>query len=187
MRGDASDGLLASYHAERHAAGHRMLMQTRAQNALSARGEYADALRELFAELVRYPEPLRHVGAMIAGSDVRYDMPAAGGPPHPLTGLLAPDLRPTTAAGDRTRVAELLRAARPVLLDFSEDGLVAKAAAEWGEPVPFLVVEPLAGLPPARALLIRPDGIVAWADGEQAGPPAAGLREAVATWCGLAA
>ena len=72
-----------------------------------------------------------------------------------------------------------------MLLDFSQDGLVAEAAAALDEPVPFLVVKPLAALPSAHALLIRPDGIVAWADGEQAGPPAAGLREALRAWCGL--
>jgi 2-polyprenyl-6-methoxyphenol hydroxylase-like FAD-dependent oxidoreductase len=186
VRGDASAGLLASYHAERHDAGRRMLLQTRAQSALSARGEYGDALRELFGELLKYPEPLRHLGSMIAGSDARYDMPSAGGQRHPLTGRLAPDVRLSTAAGDRTRVAELLRTAQPVLLDFSPDGCVAAVAADWGNPVPVQVVKPLTGLPPARALLIRPDGIVAWADGGQSGPPAAGLRQALQAWCGLA-
>ncbi len=113
----APGGLLDSYHAERHLAGRRTILQTRAQKALSADGrggegrEESAALRELFGELLRYPEPLRHVGEIIQGSDVRYPMPGGGARPHPLLGRLAPDLRLETGGGG-TRVAELVRAAR---------------------------------------------------------------------------
>lgn len=184
-RGTAPDGLLDSYHAERHPAGQRALLQSRAQRALLADDEYARATRELVGELLAYPEPLQHVGEMIAGSDVRYDMTGPGQaahPAHPLAGRLAPDLRLRTADG-RTRVAEVMRAARPVLLDFTEDGRVAGTAADWGGHVTLLVVTTQAGTAPADALLIRPDGYVAWASGPGAAEPAAGLDGAVRTWC----
>jgi 2-polyprenyl-6-methoxyphenol hydroxylase-like FAD-dependent oxidoreductase len=184
VRGDAPDGLLASYQTERHAAGHRMLIQSRAQKALSRSGEDGDALREIFAELMRYPEPLRHLGMTLAGADVRYDMAAGRGQPHALTGTFAPDLRLTTTAGQRTRVAELLRAARPVLLDYSPGGRAAEAAADWAEHVPIIRAQPLAGPAPADALLIRADGYVAWATGPRAADPSAGLRDALIAWCG---
>ena len=74
--GWAPDGLLDSYHAERHPAGQRAVLQTRAQKALSAGGEFAEALRGLFGELMRLPDALRHVGSIMEGSDVRYEMPA---------------------------------------------------------------------------------------------------------------
>ncbi len=194
LRGGAPDGLLDSYHAERHAAGRRTLLQTRAQRALSADDEYARAARELVGELLAYPEPLRHLGETIAGSDVRYDMarpgqagPVAAGPAtHQLTGWLAPDLRLDAGHG-ATRVAELMRAAKPVLLDFTADGRVAASVTGSQNPVTILVVKPLTGTAPADGLLIRPDGYVAWASGPGAADPAGGLTDALGTWCSVPA
>jgi 2-polyprenyl-6-methoxyphenol hydroxylase-like FAD-dependent oxidoreductase len=188
VRGRAPDGLLDSYHAERHAAGQRALLQARAQRAISADDEYARAARQLLDELLAYPEAARHLGELIAGSDVRYDMagPGQAAPPggqHDLVGLLAPDLRLATADG-RTRVAEVMRAARPVLVDFTDDGRVAAAAAGWSGPVTLLLSKPLAGTAAADGLLIRPDGYVAWASGPGAIHPAAGLEAALRAWCG---
>jgi 2-polyprenyl-6-methoxyphenol hydroxylase-like FAD-dependent oxidoreductase len=208
VRGGAPAGLLDSYHTERHTAGQRSLLQSRAQRALQADDPYARAIRELVGELLEFAEPQRHVGELIAGSDVRYDMTGpgltspAGSPPlsrrfprlggarpgaaqsvHPLTGRLAPDLSLTTADG-RTRVAELMRAARPVLLDFTTEGRVAAAAAGWDGPVTILTVKPGEGAQPADGLLIRPDCYVAWATGPGAADPAAGLPDALRTWCG---
>jgi 2-polyprenyl-6-methoxyphenol hydroxylase-like FAD-dependent oxidoreductase len=180
VHGWAPPNLLDSYQAERHAAGHRMLLQTRAQRALADGGEYAEALRQLVGELLEYPEPLRHLGETMAGADLRYDMPGSGATPHRLLGLLAPDLRLTAADGSRTRVAELMRAARPVLLDLTTDGRVAAGAAGWSQRVSILVARPNTGPAPADALLIRPDGYVAWAGDEQA----TGLPDALRAWCG---
>ncbi len=182
VRRQAPDGLLDSYHDERHLAGRRAIMQTRVQKALSGRDEAAAALRELLGELLRYDEPLRHVGELIEGSDVRYPMPGNGAWPDPLVGRLAPDLAVDTPEG-RTRVAELLRPARGVLLDFTPDAAAAPAAA--GGQVTHIAAR--MADPPAAALLIRPDGYVAWA-----GPPVppgspdllGGLPTALATWFG---
>jgi 2-polyprenyl-6-methoxyphenol hydroxylase-like FAD-dependent oxidoreductase len=183
VRGGAPDGLLDSYHAERHEAGRRALLQTRAQRALQADDPYSVALRELVGELLRFAEPQRHVGELIAGADVRYQMAANGQAVHPLTGRLAPDLR-LVVADRSTRVAELMRAARPVLLDFTDDGRVAAAAAGWSGPVTLLRVKPLTATAPADGLLIRPDGYVAWAAGPGAADAEAGLADALRTWCG---
>jgi 2-polyprenyl-6-methoxyphenol hydroxylase-like FAD-dependent oxidoreductase len=188
VRGWAPDGLLDSYHAERHLAGQRAILHTRAQKALSAHGEYADALRELFGELMQYSEPLRHVGEMMEGSDVRYEMTAGSARAHPLTGRLAPDLRLETGDG-ATRVAELVRAGRGVLLDLTGSGAVAGAASGWSGRVSAITARALVQPAPAAAMLIRPDGYVAWASGPDAsGPdasgPAGGLREALRTWFG---
>jgi len=186
VRGSAPDGLLDSYHAERHAAGQRALLQTRAQRALSRGDVYAEAARELLGELLCFREPVRHLGELIAGSDVRYDMTGpgqAGQPPHSLAGRLAPDLRLATGDGV-SRVAELMRPARPVLLDFTDDGRVAAAAAGWSDPVTLLIAKPLTGTAAADAVLIRPDGYVAWASGPGAADPADGLEAALRAWCG---
>jgi 2-polyprenyl-6-methoxyphenol hydroxylase-like FAD-dependent oxidoreductase len=191
VRGAAPDGLLDSYHAERHLAGERAMMHSRAQKALSADGEAADALRELFGELLRYPEPLRYVGEIIEGSDVRYPTPEGGARPHPLVGRLAPDLRLETRGDqERTRVAELMRPARGVLLDFTEGSAVAAVAAvgasAMGGPdrVSVLPARCLTQPAPADALLIRPDGYVAWAAGPHSPEPTVGLNEAIRTWFG---
>jgi 2-polyprenyl-6-methoxyphenol hydroxylase-like FAD-dependent oxidoreductase len=200
--GWAPDGLLDSYHAERHPAGQRAVLQTRAQRALSAGGEFAEALREVFSELMQQPDALRHVGSMMEGSDVRYEMPAGPGLPHPLAGRFAPDLR---LDGGATRVAELVRPARGVLLDLTGSGAIAdffvpggggaisgvltansalaRAASPWRDRVNVVVGTPVAE-PPAAAMLIRPDGYVAWAVGPDADDVSGGLPEALRTWFG---
>jgi hypothetical protein len=195
--GWAPDGLLDSYHAERHLAGQRAVLQTRAQKALSASGEYAEALRDLFGELMQLPEAARQVGSIMEGSDVRYEMPAGRGRPHPLAGRFAPDLR---LDGGATRVAELVRPARGVLLDLTGSGTIrpdgpvspaatasdalASAASPWRDRVNVVAGRPVSEPPPAAAMLIRPDGYVAWAVGPDTGDLAGGLPEALRTWFG---
>ena len=203
VAGWAPEGLLDSYHAERYLAGQRTILQTRAQRALSAAGEYAVALRELFGELMQFSEPLRHLGMIMEGSDVRYEMPHGQAPPHPLAGRFAPDLRLDTADGV-TRVAELVRPARGVLLDLSGSGeavdfsarggsptgvltansTLADAASGWRDRVGVTAARPLAPPVPATAMLIRPDGYVAWAAGSDTADLADGLPGALRAWFG---
>ena len=202
--GWAPDGLLDSYHAERHLAGQRAVLQTRAQKALSASGEYAEALRDLFGELMQLPEAVRHVGSIMEGSDVRYEMAAGRGRPHPLAGRFAPDLR---LDGGATRVAELVRPARGVLLDLTGSGPIAdffvpggggaisgvlmpndalsRAVSPWRDRVTVVAGRPVSEPPPAAAMLIRPDGYVAWAAGPDTGDLADGLPEALRNWFGV--
>ena len=201
--GWAPDGLLDSYHAERHLAGQRAVLQTRAQKALSASGEYAEALRDLFGELMQLPEAVRHVGSIMEGSDVRYEMAAGRGRPHPLAGRFAPDLR---LDGGATRGAELVRPARGVLLDLTGSGPIAdffvpgggcaisgvlmpndalsRAVSPWRHRITVVAGRPVSEPPPAAAMLIRPDGYVAWAVGPDTGDLAGGLPEALRTWFG---
>jgi 2-polyprenyl-6-methoxyphenol hydroxylase-like FAD-dependent oxidoreductase len=197
IAGWAPEGLLDSYHAERHRAGQRAILQTRAQKALSASDEYAAALRELFGELMQFAEPLRHLGMIMEGSDVRYEMPNGQARPHPLAGRFAPDLRLDTGGGV-TRVAELVRPAHGVLLDLSGSGTavgpqtgahtansaLAGAASGWHDRVSVIAARPLAPPAPAAAMLIRPDGYVVWAAGADTPDLADGLPEALRAWFG---
>jgi len=178
VQGRAPAGLLDTYHSERHPVGARTLMQTRAQAALErVEDEEGEALRGLLTKIFAFDEPLKHLGEILHGSHVRYDTPGAG--THPLLGRFAPDLILETADG-LTRVAELLRAAKPVLLDLADRQDLRDAANSWANRI--TVVTARCGKPPADALLIRPDGYIAWA-GE--GSPT-GLRTALAHWFGSA-
>jgi hypothetical protein len=125
------------------------------------------------------------VGEIIQGSDVAYPMPGAGAPPHPLLGRLAPDLRLENGdGGGGVRVAELVRAARGLLLDFTAGSVVASAASDWPDQISVLAARCLTQPAPADALLIRPDGYVAWAAGPdaEAPDPAGGLHDALRAW-----
>ncbi len=207
VQGRAPNGLLDSYHAERHLAGQHGILHTRAQKALTviAQGgtgepgevsqEGAEALSELFGDVLQHPEPLqhirellqqpeqlRHIGELIEGSDVRYPMPASDAQPHPLLGKLAPDLQLEARHG-RTRVAELMHAAQGVLLDLTADSAIAEAAAQdRAGLVTVITARCLTKPAPAAALLIRPDGHVAWAAGPGTPDPAGGMNNALRTW-----
>jgi 2-polyprenyl-6-methoxyphenol hydroxylase-like FAD-dependent oxidoreductase len=186
VRGWAPPGLLDTYHAERHAAGERALMHTRAQAALSAPGEDVDALRHLLGELLAYEQPLRHLVDTLDGGDVRYEMPGAAA--HPLLGGWAPDLALQTSEGP-ARVAELTRAGRPLLVDLSGGPALAKAVAAWSGRLDVVAARPASPPAPAAALLVRPDCHVAWVGtADTAGQPVQdGLREALSRWLGAAA
>jgi FAD binding domain/Aromatic-ring hydroxylase, C-terminal len=184
VHGWAPPGLLDSYHAERHPAGERVLMHTRAQSALMALGEDVTALRELFGELLEHEQNLSHIAEMLAGTDIRYDMDAGTTePPHPLVGRWVPDLPLGTAHG-KARGAKLMHEARGVLLDFTEGAALAGAAEDWKDRVD--VVSARCEGRPADALLIRPDGYVAWAASAHSDPGShrVRLRHALATWFG---
>lgn len=184
LRGWAPPGLLDTYHDERHAAGRRVVMHTLAQGALMAPGDDVDALRELLGELLQCEQPLRHVAELVHGPDVRY----GGSDPadHPLAGRWAPDL-PLAGAGGVRRVAELMRGAGPVLLDLAGREAVGAEAGGWRDRVE--VVRARSEGAPADALLIRPDGFVAWAArcGEPDAEAERGLRRALASWFGTPA
>ncbi|MEU9841247.1 FAD-dependent monooxygenase [Actinomadura sp. NPDC048032] len=182
VHGRAPSGLLDTYHRERHLAGARTLLHTRAQVALRrAHDPAAEALRELFQELLTDEQPLRRMGALLSGADIRYPMPGAA--PHPLAGAFAPDLTLHTDQGI-TSVAELMRSARPVLLDLADRSDLREAARGWEDRVDVRTAK--AGDRPADVLLIRPDAHVAWAAAvdEPAGTAAPALRQALSDWFG---
>jgi 3-(3-hydroxy-phenyl)propionate hydroxylase len=174
------DSLLDTYHAERHPVGARVQRNTRAQVALSRGDERHQALRDAMRELLAMDEPRRRYTAMLSALDIRYDF----GDGHPLIGRRMPDLDVDTTNGPR-RVFELLHDARPVLLNLGEPdgfdispwGRVRMVDAKYGG----IIVLPVLGevaVPPA--VLIRPDGHVAWAGdlGDR------GLPLALDTWFG---
>jgi 2-polyprenyl-6-methoxyphenol hydroxylase-like FAD-dependent oxidoreductase len=185
VHGWAPPGLLDTYHTERHRAGERVLMHTRVQSALMASGDDVTALRELFGELLEHGQNLSHIAEMLAGTDVRYDMDTAGTEPHPLVGRWVPDL-PLLTANGKTRVAQLMHEAKGVLLDLTEGAALPEVAKNWKGRVDVVVARCDRQTAPADALLIRPDGYVAWAASADGDPDLdrAGLHQALATWFG---
>jgi 2-polyprenyl-6-methoxyphenol hydroxylase-like FAD-dependent oxidoreductase len=175
VNGWAPTELLDTYYTERHPVGERVMMQSMSQTALMAPGPEVAALRTLMGELLAKPDAAAHIAALLSGADVRYDI----GDSHPLSGRLVPDF--TLPSGER--VAELLHRARPVLLDFT-GGAFAESAAPWRGRVDVTTAEGSSAT--AAALLIRPDGYVAWA-AEDCGPDDVDrLRAALGRWFGPA-
>ncbi|GAA3051317.1 FAD-dependent monooxygenase [Pseudonocardia yunnanensis] len=173
VRGWAPDDLLDTYESERRPVSERVVMHTQAQSALISPGAEITALRELFAELLGEERVVRHIADLMSGADIRYDWGLPD--PHPLVGRWAPDLEPTEGG---EKAAELMKAARPVLLDFS--GTLGNAVEGWNDRVD-LVEGRVADGP--TALLIRPDGYVAWASSDHE-PDRETLRTALTRWFG---
>jgi 3-(3-hydroxy-phenyl)propionate hydroxylase len=177
------ESLLDTYHAERHPVGARVLHNTMAAVALSSPDDRHQALRDTMTELLSMDEPRRRIAAMLSGLDIHYDL----GDGHPLLGRRMPDLDLHTADGP-TRVFTLLHDARPVLLNLGEPG--GFDISPWANRVRFVDARhdgvwelPVLGeiaAPPA--VVIRPDGHVAWA-GDLTDPE---LPQALATWFGAA-
>ena len=177
VRGWAPPGLLDTYESERRPAGERVTMHTQAQGVLIGPGREVTALRTLFGELLEEQSTLQHIADLIAGADLHYDMGTAA--TDPLIGRWAPDLVLDNGSGP-VRLASLTRSARPLLLDFTGSSL-ADVAAPWRDRVDVVTGRAQA---PATALLIRPDGYVAWAS-TAAEPDPASLRDALTHWFGV--
>ena len=182
IHGWAPAGLLDTYHDERRLAGERTLLNAQAQVALR-RGHdaAADALRELFQELLVDEQPLRRIGALMAATDIRYPFPNPN--QHALTGTFAPDLTLRTDQGT-TSLAELMPTARPLFLDLADRTDLREAARAWHHRIDIHTAE--TDDRPADALLIRPDVHVAWAAAvdEPTDIASVSLRDALAAWFG---
>lgn len=181
VRGVSPDDLLDSYHAERHPATARVLANVMTQALLQRGDARTNALRDTISGLLGFEGPRAQLAGLLSGLDVRYDL----GEGHPLLGRRVPDLDLTTVHGPR-RVFELLHDARPVLLNLGDPGSIdispwtgrvqrvdAHHTGTWVLPVMGAVSAP-------TAVLIRPDGHVAWV-GDGTGT---GLTEALTTWFG---
>jgi 3-(3-hydroxy-phenyl)propionate hydroxylase len=181
VNGTSAESLLDTYQDERHPVAAHALRYTMAQTALQRPDERTKAVVDVVSELTTMDEPRKRLAGLISGLDIHYDL----GEGHPLLGRRMPDLDLVTADGP-LRVFELLHGARPVLLNLGEagafditrwDGRVqlidAEYVGEWELPVLGAVTAP-------TAVLIRPDGYVAWV-GEPADPE---LPDALTTWFG---
>lgn len=181
VKGTSAESLLDTYHAERHPVAARVLRNTMAAIALRRADERTQALRDTMSELLGMDEPRRRFAAMLSGLDIHYDL----GEGHPLLGRRMPDLDLVTANGP-LRVFTLLNDARPVLLNLGEPGgfdiapwadrvhlIDAKYDGVWELPVLGAVTAP-------TAVLIRPDGHVAWVGDRHP----LGLPNALTTWFG---
>jgi 2-polyprenyl-6-methoxyphenol hydroxylase-like FAD-dependent oxidoreductase len=184
VNGTSPESLLDTYHAERHAAAARVLRTTMAHVALRRGDERTTALRETIAEVLLADEPpRRRFAAMMFGLDIHYDL----GEGHPLLGRRMPDLDLVTADGP-LRLFTLLHDARPVLLNLGEPG--GLDIAPWADRVQLIDAEysgpwelpALGEVTAPSAVLIRPDGHVAWV-GELAD---AALPDALDAWFGKA-
>ena len=175
------DSLLDTYHTERHPVGARVLQNTMAQVALGSPDDRHQALRSMMTELLNIDESRRQIAGMISGLDIHYNL----GEGHPLLGRRMPDLDLYSPDGTR-RLFSLLHNARPVLLNLGEpdsvdiggwedrvDQVDAGYDGVWELPV-------LGEISPPSAVLIRPDGYVAWV-GESSQE---GLIDALTIWCG---
>ena len=181
VKGTSPESLLDTYHAERHPVAARVLRTTMAQVALMRADDRIEALRDTVSELLSMDEPRRRFAAMMSGLDIRYDL----GEGHPLLGRRMPDLDLVTAEGPQ-RVFTLLHDARPVLLDLGGPGafditpwadrvqsIVAEYAGPWELPAVGAVTAP-------TAVLVRPDGYVAWVGDRDH----VGLADALTEWFG---
>jgi 2-polyprenyl-6-methoxyphenol hydroxylase-like FAD-dependent oxidoreductase len=179
--GTSPESLLDTYHGERHPVAARTLRHTMAQTALQRQDERTKALVEVVSELAMMDEPRKRLVGMVSGLDIHYDL----GEGHPLLGRRMPDLDLVTADGP-LRVFRLLHGAKPVLLNLGGPGgfdispwagqvqlVDAEHDGPWELPVLGVVTAP-------SAVLIRPDGYVAWV-GDQT---SLGLHEALTTWFG---
>jgi 2-polyprenyl-6-methoxyphenol hydroxylase-like FAD-dependent oxidoreductase len=182
LRGRVAPALLDTYEAERRPAAERVIMHSRAQLALVRPGPEVTALRELFSELVTEPEIVRRLTDLISGAENRY---RTINDAHPLAGRWVPDFGVANAEGTR-RVAELARDGRPLLVDLTESGALAKEVAEVAGQITVAVGRPVGDVP-ATAMLVRPDGYVAWASSAPAPgtDEALRLRAALARWFGI--
>ena len=181
IRKTSSEDLLDTYHGERHPVGVRVLRNTMAQVALRRTDERTRALSDTVAELLGMDEPRKQLAAEMSGLGVHYDL----GEGHPLLGRRMPDLDLVTD-DESLRVFTLLHDARPVLLNLGEPG--AFDITPWSDRVQLVDAEyagawelPAIGeIPPPTAMLIRPDGYVAWVGGATH----LGLADALEKWFG---
>jgi 3-(3-hydroxy-phenyl)propionate hydroxylase len=181
VKGISPESLLDTYHAERHPVAARVLRHTMSQVALLRRDDRVKALIDTISELLSLDEPRKRYAAMLSGLDIRYDV----GEGHALLGRRMPDLDLVTADGV-LRVFSLLHRARPVLLNLGHPGPLD--ITPWADRVQLISAEyvgawelpAIGAIAAPTAVLIRPDGYVAWV-GERT---ELGLADALTTWFG---
>lgn len=186
LRGDVPEAVLDTYHAERHAADAEILGIVRAQSVLTEPQSRTDELYAIIKRLIGFGDVNDYLSLRLSGLDIRYETPGD----HLLLGRRVPDID-LTCSNEARRIYELLNAARPVLLAFSDVDALTEAADGWADRIDVVAAEAAADpwqvagvgdVAAPSALLIRPDGYVAWVSEEGAG--FSGLRECLTRWCG---
>jgi bifunctional hydroxylase/dehydrase len=158
----APESLLDTYHAERHPVGKRLLTNTQAQGLLFLSGPEMQPLRDVFAELTQYPEVSRHLAGMVSGLEIRYDV---GGGSNPLLGrrMARVELEGHPMVTSSTQA---LHGGRGVLLDLADSTQLRRRAAGWTDRIDIVTAKPVHGQrswpEDITAVLVRPDGYVAW-------------------------
>ncbi|OCC06405.1 hypothetical protein BA190_04035 [Labrys sp. WJW] len=183
-KGISPDDLLDTYHAERHPVGAALLEHTLALTALNRGDERTKALRKMMAPAMQMDAPRIWYCAMMSGLDIHYDL----GEGHPLLGRRMPDLDLVGADGP-VRLFDLLHDARPVLLNLGEPGSLDIRG--WADRIALVEAKfegicelPVIGaIQSPSAVLIRPDGHVAWVGDRSA----VGLEAALGAWFGKSA
>ncbi|MCL6672783.1 FAD-dependent monooxygenase [Streptomyces panaciradicis] len=178
VQGRAPEGLLDTYHGERHPVGEQLIRNARAAAKLYLGDEAMDPVREVVGELLAHKDAAERTAGIVSGLGIRYDL-AEGA--HPLLGRrLPPDTALTLADGSRTRVGELLRTGRGLLL--ASDETTAAPAHGYSDRVHTVTATWSMPGTPLNAALIRPDGYVAWTSPGTTG----GLHQALEHWFGTA-
>ena len=171
IRGGAPDGLLDSYTAERHPVGARVLDWSRAQVALMRPNRHSRALEAILRDLIDTRDGATYFAERVCGVSLRYDL----GDQHPLVGRSCPDFE----LADGTRLGSLLREGHGLLLDFGRPASLQALDGLWGDHVRYVAgdAKDRLGL---SALLVRPDGFVAWAS--DSAPRPEEVTRAAARW-----
>jgi 2-polyprenyl-6-methoxyphenol hydroxylase-like FAD-dependent oxidoreductase len=161
VNGWAPEGLLDTYHTERHPIGQQLIRNARAASMLYLGDADMDPMRSVMAELVAHKDAAGHLAGIVSGLGIRYDM---GPGDHPLLGLrMPPDRELTHPDGRRTRIADLLHTAHGVLLTTNDHGHTRQLAHGWTDRVDVHTgTWTTPHDPTQQAVLIRPDGYVAW-------------------------
>ncbi|RPE43810.1 bifunctional hydroxylase/dehydrase [Streptomyces sp. Ag109_O5-1] len=177
LDGHAPEGLLDTYHTERHPVGGRIVANTLVQRSLYLGGPEMQPLRELFGELVGIEAVRRHLVGLVTGLDITYDMGEGG---HPLLGHRLPD-QELIVGDEKTTTYELLTRGRALLLNLRGGDALTAAAAGWAGRVDVVTASRPDPEAPAADLLVRPDGYIAWVSPDGS---AEGLTAALERWFG---
>jgi len=173
IRGQAPAGLLDSYFSERHPVGAQVLDWSRAQVALMRPSRSSRALEAIIRDLIDTGDGATYFAERVWGVSLRYDL----GDSHPLVGRSVPDFE----LADGTRVGEFLRTGKGLLLDFETLTGLKALAGRWGDRIAYVAGDPKDRLG-LSAVLVRPDGVVAWASDDPRNAEQA--AQAAARWFG---
>ncbi|MEO7720191.1 MAG: FAD-dependent monooxygenase [Capsulimonas sp.] len=167
----APEGLLDSYHTERHPIGAQVLDWSRAQVAIMRPDPHARALNAIVRDLMNTRDGATYIAGRVWGVFTHYDL----GGDHPLIGHSVPNFE----FEDGTKIGELMHDGKGILLDFDGSASLKTLASEYGSQIKYISGSVKDRLD-LSAVLIRPDGIIAWASDSE--PNKQSIKQAIALW-----